>query len=348
MQLTPKERFLRTVRGMDVDRRPMQCDFTASGLKAYLSRKEISNVSDLEILNFFENHVLYAYMNGTLLDMKTKNIGNERYAKDEWMCEWDMTKDLMYSGHPLSDIKQYKNYQFPDANAKGYLDYAQKLVKNYSDRYIVTGYHFACLFERAYILRGFENTLIDFMLNKGFLEELLDKISHFQVELAKRYIQIGVNCGRIVDDYGSQMGLMISPDTWREFIKPRLIKIVSVYKNAGLPVILHSCGDISSIIEDIVEIGIDVLHPIQPNVMDLDDIVDRFGKKLTFFGGVCNQEILPLGTPEEIDEEVKRLIKLLGRYGKYIVCPSNGIGPDVPFENVEAYMNAVKKYTKTI
>lgn len=346
MQLTPKTRFLRTIAGQDVDRRPMQCDFTASGLKSYLTQKDISNVSDLEVLPFFENHVLYAYMNGTLLDMKTKKMGKQRYAKDEWICEWDLSQDLMYSGHPLENLEDYKNYVFPDPYAKGYLNYAEKLAENYADKYIVTSYHFSCLFERAYILRGFENALVDFLLNKEFMAELLDKIAKFHVSLAKRYVEIGVNCGRIVDDYGSQIGLMMSPDTWREFIKPRLANIAEVYKNANLPVILHSCGDISAIIEDLIEIEIDVLNPVQPNVMDLGDLVDRFGNRIAFFGGICNQEILPFGTPEQIDEEVKQITKLLGKYGKYIISPSNGIGTDVSFENIEAYMKAALKYSK--
>ena len=125
MKLTPKERFLRTIKGEEVDHRPMQCDFSASGLKSYLQAKGISNVSDLEVLPFFENHVLYAYMNGTLLDMKTKRETGSRYARDEWQCEWDMSQDLMYSGHPLADAAAYKNYVFPDPNAAGYLDYAE-------------------------------------------------------------------------------------------------------------------------------------------------------------------------------------------------------------------------------
>ena len=348
MQLTPKERFLRTIKGQEVDHRPMQCDFSASGLKSFLLTKGITNVSDLEILKFFENHVLYAYMNGTLLDMKTKRDTGNRYECDEWQCEWDMAQDLMYCGHPLEDIEAYKSYVFPDPNAKGYLDYTEKLVEGYADKYIVTSYHFSCLFERAYILRGFENALIDFLLNPEFMEELLDKISGFHVELAKRYIKTGVNCGRIVDDYGSQLGLMMSPDTWRQFIKPRLAKIVAVYKNAGLPVILHSCGDVSSIVPDIIEIGIDVLNPVQPNVMDLEALVENHGKKIAFFGGICNQQVLPLGTPDEIDAEVKRITMLLGRYGRYIISPSNGIGADVPLENVKAYMDAAVKYSRLV
>lgn len=346
MKLTPKERFLRTVKGQDVDYRPMQCDFSGSGLKQYLKYKGINQVLDTEVLRYFDNHVLYAYMDGTLLDMKTKRDTGNRFEFDEFQCEWDLSVDLMYSGHPLEDMETYKNYIFPDPMAEGYLDYAEKLVDNYADKYIVTAYHFACLFERAYILRGFENALVDFLLNPEFMEELLDKITDFHTQLAKRYVSIGVNCGRIVDDYGSQIGLMMSPDTWRQFIKPRIKRIASVYKNAGLPVILHSCGDISSIVEDLIEVGIDVLNPIQPNVMDLEALVENYGDKMAFFGGICNQEVLPLKSPEEIDAEVKRITGILGRKGRYIISPSNGIGPDVPMENVNAYMKAAVKYSK--
>ena len=342
--LTPRERFLRCANGQDLDMLPIQCDFSGRGLKRFLQHKGISKVSDLEILPFFDNHVLYAYMNGATLRLKTKDARGEKYLTDEWGCDWDSDQDLFYVNHPLEKWDLLESYSFPDPWAPGYLDYAEGLVKEYSKTHIVSSYHFCALFERAYILRGFENILVDFLAEPELAEELLDRITAFQVDLAKRYISIGVNCGRTVDDYGSQLGMIMSPDTWRTFIKPRLAKIIAVYKDAGLPVIHHSCGDIMPIIGDLIEIGVDILNPIQPKVLDLPALVERYGDRLTFFGGICNQEVLPTGTPESIDENVKEVTALLGSRGRYVISPSNGIGPDVPFENIDAYFRAAERY----
>jgi len=325
---------------------PIQVEFSASGVQNYLKSKGISKVSDLELLRFFDNHVLYAYMNGATLRLKTKDFNGERIITDEWGCDWDTSQDLFYCSHPLEDWELLESYRFPDPWAPGYLDYTEKLVQQYAKDYIVTSYHFCCLFERAYILRGFENVLVDFYAEEDLLCALLDRITDFHVELAKRYISIGVNCGRIVDDYGSQHGMIMSPDMWRKYIKPRLQRIYDVYRNAGLPIIHHSCGNIMPIIGDLADMGVNVLNPVQPQALDLEKLAAEYGDRIAFFGGICNQTVLPHGTPEEIDEEVKRVTGILGKNGRYVISPSNGMGKDVPLENVEAFYAAAQKYRR--
>lgn len=344
MQLTNKERFTRCAFGQEIDMLPIQCDFSGRGLKQFLLGKGIKNVSDLELLPYFDNHVLYAYMNGATLRLKTKDSRGEATIRDEWGIDWDTDQDLYYVSHPLEDWDAFEQYQVPDPMAPGYLDYAEQIANQYGDSHIVTSYHFCCLFERAYMLRGFENLMTDFYLEEELLEALLDKITDFQVALAKRYVSIGVNCGRTVDDYGMQNSMIMAPDIWRRFIKPRLAKIIAVYRNAGLPVIHHSCGAIGPIIGDLIEIGVNVLNPIQPKALDLPALVQDYGDKLTFFGGICNQDVLPFRTPEEVEENVRTITALLGSKGRYIIAPSNGIGTDVPIENIEAYFQAAERY----
>jgi uroporphyrinogen decarboxylase len=344
MTLSPKERFTRCAFGQDLDALPVQCDFTASGLKNFLAAKGVRRVSDLELLAFFENHVLYAYMDGATLRMKTADYGGEAVLRDEWGCGWDTSQDLLYCHSPLSDWDALAGYPFPDPEAPGYLDYAESLIRRgYGRDHIVTGYHFCTLFERAYILRGFENFLMDLALEPERVEALLDTITDFHVALAKRYLRVGVNCGRTVDDYGSQTALLMSPDTWRKFFKPRLARIHAVYREAGLPVIHHSCGNVLDIVPDLIEIGVNVLNPIQPKALDLRRLRDLYGASLTFFGGICNQETLPLGTPEEVEASVLETVGLLGGHGRYVIAPSNGIGKDVPLANVDAFYRAAVK-----
>jgi uroporphyrinogen decarboxylase len=324
---------------------PVQCDFSARGLKRFLQSKGVNRISDLELLPFFENHVLYAYMDGAVLQMKTMDYRDQKTLYDEWQCGWDTAQDLMFSESPIKDWDDIEKYQFPDPLASGYLDYAESLIRQgYGENRIVTGYHFCTLFERAYILRGFENFLADLLTEEDLVSGLLDRITDFHTALAKRYIKLGVNCGRTVDDYGMQTSMLMAPDIWRKFFKPRLAKIVAVYRDAGLPMIHHSCGNIMEIVPDLIEIGVNVLNPIQPKALDLNTLAEQYGDKITFFGGICNQEVLPRGKPEEIDENVRHITALLGRRGRFVIAPSNGIGPDVPLENIEAFYNAAQKY----
>ncbi|GHT95100.1 uroporphyrinogen III decarboxylase [Spirochaetia bacterium] len=344
-QLTPKERFTRCAFGQDIDVLPVQCDFTARGLKRFLQSKGLDRVSDLELLPFFENHVLYAYMNGAVLRMKTMDYQGERILHDEWGCGWDTTQDLLYCESPLKEWDDLDRYHFPDPEAPGYLDYTESLIKSgYAETHIVSAYHFCTLFERAYILRGFENLLMDLMAEEALACGLLDRITDFHVALAKRYVRTGVNCGRTVDDYGMQTGMLMAPDLWRRLFKPRLARIHAVYHEAGLPVIHHSCGNITEIVPDLIEIGVNVLNPIQPKALDLKQLGDSYGDRITFFGGICNQEVLPHGTPEQIDAKVKEITALLGRHGRFVIAPSNGVGSDVPLENIDAYCKAALKY----
>jgi len=344
-KLSKRERFTRCAFGQDIDMLPVQVDFTSRGLRQFLQSKGIDKVSDLELLPFFENSVLYAYMNGATLRLKTMDYRGEKIIRDEWGCDWDTSQDLLYCGGPLKEWEDLDNYQFPDPDAQGYLDYAAFLIKEgYTKDHIVTGYHFCTLFERAYILRGFENFLMDILADEDQAAALLDKITDFHVALAKRYVTLGVNCGRTVDDYGMQTSMLVAPDLWRRLFKPRLARIVAVYRNAGLPMIHHSCGNIMEIVPDLIEIGVNVLNPIQPKALDLKALAENYGDKVTFFGGICNQEVLPLRSPKEIDDNVRETVAILGKNGRYVIAPSNGVGSDVPLQNIEAFYTAALKY----
>lgn len=345
--LSQKERFTRCAFGQDIDMLPVQCDFTPRGLAAFLKSKGVTRVSEMEILPFFDNHVLYAAMNGVTLRLRTMDYNDEPFLVDEWGCSWDTSQNQMYCESPLKSWDNLCEYPFPDPESPDYLDYAEELINaGFANSHIVTSYHFCTLFERAYILRGMENLMSDFIEEEDAVCALLDKITDFQVALAKRYVRIGVNAGRTVDDYGGQISMLISPAMWRRLFKPRLARIIAVYRDAGLPMIHHSCGHILDIVPDLIEIGVNVLNPIQPKAMDIKNLADLYGEKITFFGGICNQEVLPFMTPDEIRENVKETVGILGKYCRYVIAPSNGIGTDVPLANIDAYCNAALEYRK--
>jgi uroporphyrinogen decarboxylase len=162
--------------------------------------------------------------------------------------------------------------------------------------------------------------------------------------------ELGVDMILTGDDFGTQRGMMVSPELWRKYFKPRMRSLFLELKRIRpeLKIAYHSCGTILPIIPDLVEIGLDVLNPIQPAAlgMDLGALKKEYGRELAFFGGVDEQQVLPFGTPAEVEEEVQLRIKQAGADGGFILAPSHNIQPDTPLANILAFFNAARKHGK--
>ena len=163
--------------------------------------------------------------------------------------------------------------------------FSARLSGRFSDRganYFIAPNLGICLFERAWSLRGFDDLLMDMLERTEWVEELLDRITEIQLILSRRFVAAGVAGGYFGDDYGAQRAMLFSPRLWRRLIKPRLAKLFAVFVDAGLPVILHSDGDIRAILPDLVEIGLTTLNPVQPEVLDHAWLQKEYGAKLSF------------------------------------------------------------------
>ena len=150
------------------------------------------------------------------------------------------------------------------------------------------------------------------------------------------------------DDMGGQQGMLISPEMWRKYLKPRMGKLYSELKsiNPDLKIAYHSDGNIYPIIDELVEIGLDILNPVQPKCMDPHYLKKRYGKNLSFWGTIDIQETLPFGTPGQIEDEVKDRIKNMGPGGGFIISPTHHVQIDTSIENFFAFWNAAEKYGK--
>jgi uroporphyrinogen decarboxylase len=155
----------------------------------------------------------------------------------------------------------------------------------------------------------------------------------------ERYPIDGVIFG---DDYGGQRGLLISPGMWRGFIKPYLKEMFGMAHAMGYNVFIHSCGNVSLILDDLVEIGLDVFNPFQPEVVDVEELLDRYAGRLAFYGGLSIQKTLPFGSTADVRAEVTHRLGLARTYGGYIISPSHEMPPDIPVENVLAMVEALK------
>lgn len=198
------------------------------------------------------------------------------------------------------------------------------------------------LFERAWSLRGMENILMDFILDQEFVEQLLDKIVEYNMRVMDIVMEYPIDSIFFGDDWGQQKGLIMGPAFWRQFIKPRLAKMYRYAKEKGLYVCQHSCGDIVEVFPDLIEIGLDIYNTFQPEIYDVAKVKKEFGDKLTFYGGISTQHVLPHGTPEQVEAEVNRMMKIMGENGGYIVAPTHATPNDVPTENIQAFLKVVQ------
>lgn len=248
----------------------------------------------------------------------------------------DLSKDFLLS----ADEDAIKAYKPPDPNKPGNFNFITDAVEKFSGDFLVITSGYGGIYERAYFLMGYEEFMTNLALNPSLVENLLDKITDYKIEIAKGSIKAGCKVGHNGDDLGTQTGSMFSRKTFQKILKPRIARLWKVYKDAGLPVIFHSCGNITEFIPDLIEIGLDVLEPVQP-VMDLKYIKKEFGKDITFWGGIDTQSVLPYGTPEQVKKLASDTIRTLGKGGGYIIATAQEVMKDVPLENVKALVETI-------
>jgi len=199
------------------------------------------------------------------------------------------------------------------------------------------------LWERATFMCGMESILLDVALHPAFVEELLERLAEYILETLRIVLHTCDFEGIAVsDDYGTQNGMIISPSSWRSLVRPSLARIYALAKSHGRTVLHHSCGDIVPIIGDLIDLGLDILHPIQPEAMDVALLKQEFGAHVTLCGGIPTQTLLVQEGPGAVRREVKRLKRTLGQGGGYILEPGITIQADVPAENIFAMVDEAR------
>ena len=197
----------------------------------------------------------------------------------------------------------------------------------------------------AMYLRGIEQILLDLVLAPEIAEHVFQRVAEFYLEYAQRTFDAaagGIDIFFTGDDFGTQNGLFMSPEMWRRFLRPGFKAFVDLAKRYGCKVAHHSCGSIKPLIPDLIECGLDILNPIQPEARDMEgrELKRLFGERLCFHGSLSIQRTLPFGTPEDVRHEVRDRFETLGPGGGFIFCTAHNIQADTPLENVEALFEA--------
>lgn len=253
---------------------------------------------------------------------------------------------------PLEDaetVEDILRYPLPSALDPQRWQKAEEQIHKYFSSYAVIGDLEATIFELSWNLVGMEKFLMDLALEKPYVLVLLDRImEEYALPCGRKMIALGVDVLWAGDDFGTQKGMLVSPETFRRHFKPRYQYLFQTWKreNPELRIAYHSCGSILPIIPDLFEVGVDILNPIQPQAwgMNLAKLKKEWHGRLVLFGGVDEQEVLPFQSPPKVKEEVKRRILEAGHGGGYIVAPSHNIQPDTPIENILAYFDAIKEF----
>ena len=301
-----------------------------------------------EFIEKFSDDILKRYANEKILKLKehfSKSllidfaIGNSVVCLPVPWWEWDSSQTEFKNE---VDIPHFNFRTF----GKGSYEILKKQIEavNEVGNYYVTAPIYGSYIEKFQLLRGIENSLADMAGDIDGSRKILDFILRKNIVMLENIVNVnGLDGILLGSDWGSQRGMLISPDCWREMIKPGEQAEYNLIKNAGKDVWVHSCGDITPIIPDLVEMGVDVLNPVQPECMDIYALKNNYGDKLTFWGGISTQQTLPNGTPQEVKEETRRVIGYMAKNGGYIVAPAQEIQIDVPLENVFALIDTVKE-----
>lgn len=271
---------------------------------------------------------------------------------DEWGVTWKCVeyptrfgkgKYTEPFGHPLADDATIANYPAPDPNRPELYAEAARVIREFKDEYWIVGVTPTTIFESAWALRGYEKLMMDLALDPDLANRILDIPYHYHCVVTQKLVELGVDMIWLGDDVGAQNAMLMSPTMWRKYLKPRMANLIASLKkiNPRVKVAYHSDGAIYPIIPELIEIGLDVLNPIQPESVDPVKLKNDFGDRLCFWGSIDLQNTLPYGTPEQVKDEVITRLKTIGKYGGLIIGPTHNIQLDTPLENFWAMVNTI-------
>ena len=347
--MSPRERFLAAINRDMPDRVPRYAEFSPKQLDTL--REKTGCEDPAEHFNYEMREVGF---HPTEAEQKHALYLGE-LPEGSVVTEWGYAEipahlyHLTKMVHPMRNfttIDEIERYPFPDYDAPYRHVDLEERVKAVHDRGLAAVSHFTMIFEWAWYLRGMERLMLDFFDQPMMAEALLDRVTTIECFVARRSAEAGVDLIRTGDDIGTQRGMLMSPNMWRRWLKPRLATLIAAAKttNPRVKVLYDSDGNLDPVIPDLIDIGIDVLSPVQPECNDLANLKREYGNHLSFWGSIGVQSTFPFGAPEDVRRAVQRSVKTLGSGGGLVIAPSHVIPPETPWENVLAFFDAVEEY----
>ncbi len=278
---------------------------------------------------------------------------DEKPYTDEWGVSWRIDpyetpfgkgKFTNLAGAPLADDDAINSYKSPDPYRPELYANLDRLIREYKEDYYIIGRLHCTVFESAWALRGFDNLLMDLYANPDLAERILGITERYHTIVAGIMAQMGVDMIWLGDDIGTQDSLLMAPELWQQFLKPPLARVIAEIKriNPGISVAYHTDGNNYDIIPELIEIGVEVLNPVQAECMDPEELKNKYGNELSFFGSIAVQSTLPFGTTEDVRKEVDLRKRTIGEGGGWICAPTHHLQLDTPLENYFAMLDALE------
>lgn len=349
--MTKRQLFLETIKRKRQDYIPFDFDLCPALEEEFTQRTGLEDYKD-----YYQMPLRFCYAPCRIPEKDNRHFARYYDNPPEQMTfsEWGIgvlpgsVAHFVQMFHPMEHLdtpEQILTYPYPDPVADYNWEYVKKKVSMLKAKdTVVFASMGATIFELAWVLRSMEELFIDMVERPEMAEALLDAILRFKLRFVELYVEAGVDGFQFGDDVGSQLDLMMSPELWRKYLKPRLSQVIRRAKelNPNVMVEYHSDGNIERIIPELIEVGVEILNPVQPECMDPVKIKEQYGSRLSFRGCLGTQTVMPFGTPQQVSDTCRRLIRDVGKGGGLILSPSHVLEPEVPWENIEAYISAVQ------
>jgi uroporphyrinogen decarboxylase len=336
--ITSRERVLTALNHQQPDRTPIFASFVPEISEQLRSAFGIRE-ADLDV-------ALGNDMVKTCVGLELSFYGG---ARPEYACPWGIRwhwarnesgEYTEIAESPLAgNPDKLDKFHMPDPEEESQYDTFRQMKALYGKEKWIIGSSQISVFEAAWYLRGMEDLMADMVLEPDYVHALMDKVMRFPLVAARKHAEMGADMVWFGDDVAHQQGMMMSVDMWRTFLKPRFAKLFAEPRkvNPAIKICYHSCGNCEAILDDLVEIGLDVLNPVQPMAIDPFKLKKRYGKHLALFGGLCVQHTMPAGSPDEVRAAVRRLKAECGQGGGYILAPAHHLQADTPLDNIAAF-----------
>ena len=349
--MTPRENFLAAMRRQNADHVPFYFELCPSLKEEFKKRTGKDN---------YEEYYGFDVRTFTNTPTQHPNDYSEYYGKlkegttiDEWGVAYEpgsvahFTK-FLHAMEDFEDPDEVWEFPMPDILEDYRWEPLYKQVEECKAQGYAPVFNAVQIFEPAWYLRGLDNLLADMLCDEEMAEACLKRIADHQEKVARKIAECGFDMILFGDDIGTQKDMMMSVELWRKWLKPDMKRAIAAAKavNPDILAFYHSDGVIYDVIEDLIEIGVDILNPVQPECVDPAKVKEMYGDRLSFWGCVGTQTTMPFGSTDDVDKCVKELCEVVGKGGGLTVAPTHMLEPDVPYDNIEAFVKAAKEYGK--
>lgn len=348
--MNSKERVLAALQHQTTDRIPVaRCHgfWVPETRQSLMTRFKLRGEETLDTLLKLDVQWLEAIYRGPDLglDDQGRPIGIWGLPDGVYTYSQQMKRPLMN----VQTVKQIETYRWPSVE---WFDFStiRPCAERYQEYAVAAPRSWSPIFSRIADLCGFENSLIFLHTEPVLIQAMVEKITEFNCAFYARLLDAAPGLIHILlvgDDPAGQERMLMNPSSWRRFFKPSLKRIFEIAKSRGILVMYHICGNCRAIIPDLIEIGMDILMPLQISARDMDpaELKNEYGQEISFWGGVDIQQFLPYANPDQVRQEVRRLIDILGKDGGYILSSSHNLLDDIPVDNILAmYDEAIQYY----